>query len=125
MRPSPMCLMTSAKLPAWEARRKFMTPAVRHDAASGNGFVSRMHRGVPRPCEARERAALAAPDRRHGDLIERAGLLVDLRALAESQIVLVQADSYFAEPLAVTGHRDACGLQARIDLDEGVFDIAR
>src|SRR6185437_4608976 len=44
----------------------------------------------------------AAPDRWHGDLIERAGLLVDFRAVAEFQI-LAQADAHFAEPLAVAG----------------------
>jgi len=77
-----------------------------HDAVKGHsGSKTRVNALVALRYFGGRWAELAAPDRRHGDLIERAGLLVDLRAIAEFQ-VLAHADAHFAQSLAVAGHGD-------------------
>src|SRR4051812_35011016 len=64
-----------------------------------------------------------APHRWHQHLVAAAGAAVDLLAGAELQ-VLAQAYPHFREPATVTGHRNRRTAQARIDLDEGLLEIA-
>ena len=57
-------------------------------------------------------AGRAAAHRRHHQPVAAAGAAVDLRAIAEAEI-LGQADPDLAQPPAVAGHRDALARQAR------------
>ena len=88
--------------------------SVIHRARQGDGpeaFVksrqlSAAGSAVAAPQDPDQRSASAAADRRHHHLVAAAGAAVDLRAVAELQI-LRHADPHLAQPPTVAGHGDA------------------
>src|SRR6476659_2243492 len=59
--------------------------------------------------------------RRHDDLLATAGARIDVGAGAEAKIP-AQADAHLAETPTVAGHRNAVAGEARIGVDESLFD---
>src|SRR4051812_47599555 len=75
-------------------------------------------------CQDRTRAGFsAAADRRHHDLVAPAGAAVDFLAGAELH-VFAHADPHLAQAPARAEHRNRRTAQTRIDLDEGLLDVA-